>query len=276
MGKTTKIGIICSKRIESGFGLSANRLLKEKDLPMLEMEDFPVHIKEDDLARIPADYYIAIGIHSLPDEPKRFTVHPCGNWDEKWQPLHMRDDLGGDEKKLSGSSAELLKFAYCSLKRHNTLPNFKVDIEATHHGPNITKPILMLEIGSNRDAWEDKEANRIIVEVVDDIIANFKPRNKAASIVLGGEHYMTKISKLLENEDESDEFLVSHMCPSNQINSFTEEMLLEAIEKSKEPIKSVVMDLEGIGQHAKRLTKMLQEHGMPCKFLHELILSGRA
>ncbi len=260
-----KVGIIISKRAEKEFKLQVNKLLKVKGISLIEIEDFPLYLTDKDLDKYDADYFVAISIHSLSDSPRRFCVHPCGNWNEKW-PRHPID-LGGNERTLCMHLASLLKFAYNSLQKHNFLEAYEISMEATHHGPELSRPILMLELGSCLDSWQDVSANKVIVDVVEDILENFKPSSAKASLILGGDHYMHTIAPLLSKDD----FAVSHMCPSSQIHNFDANMLKQALNQTKEEVDLAIIDLAGVGQHQERLIKLLKSNNLPYKFLHEMI-----
>ncbi len=260
-----KIGVIISKRIENQFGLLANQMLKELSLQLIEIEDFPLYLKDKDLEKYDCEYFIAVAIHSLQDHPKRFCVHVCGNWNQKWPRQNF--DLGGEQETLCGHSPSLLRFIYQSLIKHNNLPEFAVNIEATHHGPDIKKPILMLEIGSNQEAWSNKQANSIVCEVIKDAINNFAPDKKPASLVLGGDHYMKELESLLHKKD----ILIGHMCPSSQIENFSEKMLLESMRKTEGGIKNAIINISGVGQHYEKITSLLKKHNIDIIHLHEIV-----
>ncbi|MBU1975376.1 MAG: D-aminoacyl-tRNA deacylase [Nanoarchaeota archaeon] len=162
--------------------------------------------------------------------------------------------------------------------RNNDLPDFSVCLEATHHGPDVSVPVLNLEIGSNQEAWEDEKAAEVIVKVVQDILANFKPNKRDASIVVGGDHYMRNIVPLMQNrlgnqEIINDKIVIGHMCPSNQVDNFTKETLAEAISKTDVLVKDVIIDLAAVGQHALRLKKIITNAGLEVKYLHKIIVS---
>ncbi|MFH1290014.1 MAG: D-aminoacyl-tRNA deacylase [Nanoarchaeota archaeon] len=263
-----KTGIIISKRIERDFGLLVNEMLRKKGIEVIEIEDFPLYLSDEDLEKYNCDYYMAIAIHSLRDYPKRFCVHVCGNWNKKWPRLNF--DLGGKEKTLCGNSPSLLKFVYQSLIKHNHTKDFVVSIEATHHGPHITKPILMLEIGSNKKAWENEEANSIVCQVVEDTLSNFVPEKRPASLILGGEHYMKELRPLLHKKD----FLIGPMCPSSQIEHFNDKLLQEALNKTEGGIKNALINIPGVGQHYERITSLLKDRNIEFVGLHDVLEIG--
>jgi D-aminoacyl-tRNA deacylase len=252
-----KIGLIISQRNELEFGLLANKMIKESNIEHIEIDDFPLYLKDEDLPE--CDAYVAVAIHSIADEPYRLCVHACGNWGEKWQKESI--NLGGEERVLSGHDPGLFRFIYNKLKEQN---NWPVSIEATHHGPTLTKPILMLEIGSNSEAWKDTAINQFVVETVKSL-KEYEPVSNEASIVIGGDHYMEKVSKLLSTQ------CLCHLCPSNQSHNFNEDMLNQAIRTCNVPIKNIIVDLSGVGQHYERIKKIVKKSGLPMVHLHELV-----
>lgn len=256
-----KIAILCSKQAKEVDGLDFQGLLDKEGIPYFEVES-QLYIEERDIENIEADYLIALGKHSLIDYPKIFSVHPVGNWNKKWprEPI----DLGGKEKTLGKVSASLLSFVFRSLRQNNHMQDYKVSVECTHHGPDISKPILFLEIGSNRDSWEDPEAQSVIIRTIKDTIENFKVENKKAFVVLGGSHYCEKIQDILEKG-----LLVSHVCPSSQVPFLSEGLIQEAINNTEETVDSVIIDIGGVGQHFERLLKILKKNGIDYRFLHE-------
>jgi D-aminoacyl-tRNA deacylase len=232
---------------------------------LIELETYPHDLTDADLLSYDFDFYLVVGIHSLNDTPRRFCVHPCGNWGEKWTKSNIT--LGGKENTLSMTSASFLNFVHKSLLKNNDLKNYAVSIEATHHGPNVSKPILMLEIGANSNAWTDEFANQVLVNVVLDVLNNFKQINSHAMFILGGDHYMNEITSVLNDSD----FFVGHMCPSSQIYNFNKSLLNSVIEKTYEKINLAIIDLAGVGQHVLRLINILDDANVEYIYLHELI-----
>ncbi len=257
-----KPAIIISKKFEDNFGLKYGSLLKKNKIPFFETDKFPQFLTDKDLKHLDADCFIVLGIHSLSDKPKRLCVHPCGNWNKRWQ-LYSKMHLGGDEKALSTSSAALLKNIYLSLLKHNNLSDYKVDIECTHHGPNLSRPIVFLEIGSSPRQWQEIKAKKVIIKV----LKNIKPKNKGrTAIVLGGKHYMKNISYLLRNTD----IQVSHMCSSSHLHSFDGSSLKEVIKKTHEKVDFAIIDIAGVGQHKDRIFRILEKNDLPYIYLHKI------
>ena len=165
------------------------------------------------------------------------------------------------------SSGNLLKFVYQSLVNHNDLDGYKVDVECTHHGPNVSKPLLFLEIGSTKEEWENCDAVEVIKKVILDINGRADTHLEKSAIVLGGDHYMTEVKYLFEKGVP-----VSHMCPSNMVHSLDQEILQEAISNSYEKVMFVI-DLAHVGQHLNRIMDLVNSLEVEYRFLHEFKLS---
>ncbi len=259
-----KAKIIVSKRIEELFNLRIKDWLIEQNIPFMEIEDLPHYLKDEDLKDEDSEFFIAVNIHSMNDYPKQFCVHPPGNWGSLW-PHPKFSNLGGEKATLSKSSAALLKEAYLSILRNNKLEQYKVNIECTHHGPNISKPLVFLEIGCSPNEWEDNNALDVIKKVILDLQNPIEDK-KNASIVIGGGHYMKNVQELLKKGNVQ----VSHMCPSSQLHALTAESIKEAVEKSYEKVESFIIDLEGVGQHKDRIVELLKEANQKYEFMHEM------
>ena len=173
-------------------------------------------------------------------------------------------NLGGKNKKLAMSSGALIKQIYLLLL-NNKLKDYSVDIECTHHGPTLNRPVVFLEIGCSPKEWNDKRAKKVIINVLKSIKSNFS--NKSV-IVLGGDHYMRNISYLLRTNLQ-----ISHMCPSNHLPNFDEILLTAGWHRRYEELDFIVIDLAAVGQHHNRLIKMLDDNNIPYKYVHELKLS---
>ena len=260
-----KFKIVFSSKVEEKFKLKVFDMIRKENIPYIQIKELPHYLTENEINKIDATHLIVVNIHSLFDHPKRFCVHPCGNWNERW-PNKIFGHLGGEEKKLAVSSGILLKSIYLSLLKNNTLPEYKVDIECTHHGPHSPKPIVFLEIGCSPEEWENEESNKIILNVLKEVISGIDLKAEKNIIALGGEHYMKHVSSLLR----TTKIIVTHMCPSNQLHTLTEEMLLEAVHKSKEPVDFFLIDLPAVGQHHERLVSMLTKNNLSYQYVYDL------
>ena len=137
------------------------------------------------------------------------------------------------------------------------LRDYKISMEATHHGPLIDKPCLFVEIGSTENEWRDSKAGFIIAKAISETIEEFKPNpyNEVA-IAIGGPHYCPNFNKI----QASSNVAISHVI-SQYVFPLTEDMVKEAIAKTDEEIDFVLLDWKGLGgeDHRKIVKEILDK-----------------
>jgi len=246
-----KFLIISSK--EDMAGVSIHNLLK-KEYPELEAvlidketifadsldRDYPIF-----------DFFIFATRHQSQQHRKTFSLHAPGNW--------LKADYGGQAGKVCNTSAFFLKYLFQVLDQEaKNKSDFEVTLEVTHHGPFIKKPCVFIEIGTTIEEWEDKEAARIICKTIKKAISNFEKevvsKNWVSSIAIGGLHYCPAFNKI----QISSEYAISHIIPQ-YVFPITEEVIKEAISKTNEPIKTVIIDWKGLKSEEKKVTMEICE-----------------
>lgn len=244
------------------------------DLPVYELKNAKIYaVKEKTVyvenlhEQIFADFFIFATTHFSKSGIPSLTVHPIGNW--------ASADLGGRPKLLVPTDAVIMKKALLFLDKINTLKDFAVAQEATHHGPYLEKPSLFIEIGSGEDQWKNQEAGRIIAECIVKIIednesptANREPQtaNLVPVVGLGGLH----IHQQFEKFRRITKYAFGHVCPQYNVANFDEEMLKQALEKSN--AKLVVYDHKSVGnaESKNRLIDLLKKSGIEFKKYSDL------
>ncbi|HUW44139.1 MAG TPA: D-aminoacyl-tRNA deacylase, partial [Bacillota bacterium] len=131
---------------------------------------------------------------------------------------------------------------------HYKIKDYKVTMEATHHGPLIGKPCIFVELGSTETEWTDRRAGFVIAKTISETIEDFKenPYNEVA-IAIGGPHYCPSFNKIQLKSNVA----ISHVIP-NYAFPLTEEMVKEAVEKTEEEIDFFLLDWKGLGNVEKR------------------------
>ncbi|MBI5065777.1 hypothetical protein HZA97_06070 [Candidatus Woesearchaeota archaeon] len=244
------------------------------DLPVYEFKNAKIYaVKEksvynEDLDKqINADFFIFATTHFSKSGIPSLTVHPIGNWGGA--------DLGGRPKLLVLTDAVMMKKALLFLDKINTLKDFAIAQEATHHGPYLEKPSLFIEIGSGEEQWKNQEAGRIIAECIVEIVkeygsqtANREPQtvNLVPVVGLGGLH----IHQQFEKFRRITNYAFGHVCPQYNVANFDEEMLKQALEKSN--AKLVVYDHKSVGnaESKNRLLDLLKKNNVEFKKYSEL------
>lgn len=169
------------------------------------------------------------GIHSL-------SVHTNGNWGNA--------DFGGSEKFLAVCPVKFIHDAYLELKEKNNI-DYEVILEATHHGPDVEVPSAWIEIGSDESSWIREDAGNIIAKTLLTVLPNFTfdlDENIPVAIGIGGLHHCPEFSKRIER----NETYISHVCPKYACTTLTEEVLVQALEKSVPKANLILLDWKGL------------------------------
>ncbi len=157
--------------------------------------------------------------HKSESGRKALTAHPVGNYGKA--------EFGGEERRLSSTSPRLMAEALRKIKRLNTLDEFSVSYEVTHHGPYLDIPAFFIEIGSKEEEWRNRRAGEIIAEVLLEL-EGFREKEGAVAIGIGGGHYAPRFTDLALERKVS----FGHMAPGYAVRNLDEEMLGQMVSKS--------------------------------------------
>ncbi len=193
-----------------------------------------------------AEVIVFASRHKSESGKKALTVHTVGNYGKA--------EYGGKDRTLSIPSPQLMSIALRMLHKNNSLPDYSVSYEVTHHGPYLETPSFFIEIGSSESEWRDEEAGRVIAKTILDIMD--KSSNEPVAIGIGGGHYAPRFTELALNYRIS----FGHMAPKYALPNLDETMLKQMVEKSgaeyvyfhkaglkKSDIKRMAEILEGMG-----------------------------
>lgn len=235
------------------FTASQNILehLKKLKLPenveIVEVEKESIHNENLD-KEVEADYFIFATRHQSEARVKSLCVHVPGNFKE--------NKVGGRVRELNWAMPSFMKSAVRFLEKNKLkdfkLKDFEVELEATHHGPYLEKPVMFIEIGSSEEEWANKKAGKLIAEAILEIVKN-KKKFKSC-IVLGGGHYNKVGKKLMLNS----EYAVGHICPKYQLENLDVELLNQMIKRSDEKVELIVLDWKGLKEKEK-IKKLLEK-----------------
>ncbi|MBU4308455.1 MAG: hypothetical protein KJ566_01520, partial [Nanoarchaeota archaeon] len=155
------------------------------------------------------DFVIFASKHESESKEKTLSLHAPGNW--------RTADYGGTSGKICRASALFQKKMFEVLNKNAEqyhLKDYKITLEATHHGPLINKPCLFIEIGSTENQWGDRKAGFVIATTIRDTLEQFKPNPYAEiAIAIGGPHYCPNFNKLQLNSN----IAIAHTIPSYAI-----------------------------------------------------------
>ena len=209
------------------------------------------------------DFIIFASKHQSEKGGKTLSIHAPGNW---------RDNkLGGEAEKICPASALFQKQLFENLNKISNeyeIKDYNITLECTHHGPLIDKPCVFIEIGATETEWNDRRAAFVVAKTISETIEKFKenPYNEIA-IGIGGPHYCPNFNKIQLNSNVA----ISHIIPQYAF-PLKEEMILEAIKKTKEEIDFVILDWKGLGgaEQRQEIIKILEDNYIQWKKTSEI------
>ncbi len=186
-------------------------------------------------------------------------LHVAGNW--------RGNDLGGDEGKVCMTSSLVLKYLFGKLNENSKKDSeiadrYKVSMEATHHGPNVSIPSCFIELGSVENEWRDEKAAKIIAETIlslnDVEMSELKAKGWKPSIAIGGGHYCLNFNQIQLSSD----YAIGHVIPDYGF-PVTEQILKEAEAKTSEQIDKVLIDWKSMkSEERQKLLEVVERVGL--------------
>lgn len=203
--------------------------------------------------KIGADLFIIPTTHRSAAGVRSFTVHSVGNWGNA--------DLGGKPRTLGVSPAALQREALFKIRELAQGLPYEVVLEATHHGPDLQKPCLFMEIGSGPEQWQDPAAGSVIAKALLDLLSSATGKIQLpyrSAFGIGGPHYVPNFLKVMERSD----IAFGHIIPKHQLQFLDAEMLQQVIAKTLPKPELAVLDWKGLGEHKQRVVQLLRDAGL--------------
>ena len=251
-----KFLIVASKLDKAGINITTQLSQFQGDSNELKfylVDKEIIYTENLDLEKINSyDFIIFASKHKSESKEKTLSVHAPGNW--------RLADFGGEKNKVCKSSALFMKHIFEKLNENavqNHMDDYKVTMEATHHGPLIEKPCLFIEIGPTETEWSNSKAGFVIAKTIHEAINNFKENQyNEIAIAIGGPHYCPSFNKIQAKSNVA----ISHVV-SQYAFPLTEEMVTEALTKTEEEIDFALLDWKGLGnvEQRKRVIEILDK-----------------
>ncbi len=179
--------------------------------------------------------FIFASRHESASKFPSLLVHPTGNWSKNVE-------FGGKPFELSLCPASKIKLAIKEIESKYEdygLSDWKIGLEATHHGPFTRKPSFFIEIGSSIEEWENRKAGELIADVIVTVVG--KNEEFDAVVGFGGPHYAPLFTKVaLETE-----FAVGHVAPK-YVFPLEKDMVEKAFTRTMEKTSLALIDRKGI------------------------------
>lgn len=235
-----------------------NILLGLTDTPLIYLSDLRLNA-----SKINPDLLIFASRHRSEAARPAFLTHSTGNWTQK-------ADYGGNPRKLSKTSAILLKCAFLNLKAQiyiKKLEDFSLDIEVSHHGPtSLDKPLIFVELGSSEQEWIIEEVGRLVAHAIlytcFDYIKSQQKEPPIIGIGFGGTHYAPQFKKLIDSKNVA----LSFICPKYFIQNLNRNMIEQMLKNTLEIVDCFIIDWKGTNSADKKhLLPLLEEFNLPIK-----------
>ncbi len=197
---------------------------------------------ESDIEQIqqlpPAEEVIVCSRHESASKIPCLTVHVPGRL---------------TEGKLAVASPLMVRSLLVSLKEQAEKEglDYRVSLEATHHGPCLDLPLTFIEIGSSENRWKDDAAGYVVAAAVVGALRRIREGLKAVGV--GGPHYAPRHTEVCLKTKVG----IGHILPS--YIDWREETLLEAIEKTKDGADLIAADWKGLNASQREIVKEVSE-----------------
>ncbi len=206
------------------------------------------------------DCLLVLSTHKSKNPGKMLTCHLPGNWSNA--------DLGGRPKTLNIAPASMLKVLLEELKREGERIGWPCSLEADHHGPTCTVPIIFVEIGNDLEQWKDAVAADAVANAIVKMIDRVEKGSEKydAFFGVGGGHYSRFTDFVLANNKA-----VGHIAPKYAIDLLEEndgEMFKQAIEKNVEKVEKVlVLKDEANAKQKEKVLALANKFGLECEMV---------
>ncbi|NVM53415.1 MAG: hypothetical protein HWN66_06890 [Candidatus Helarchaeota archaeon] len=185
------------------------------------------------------DLFIFASKHKSESEKPSLLVHAPGNWGQD-------NSYGGNPQELALTSARIIKQVLGDLTklREETQLEYDVTSEVTHHGPtNLDSPCVFIELGSNETFWQDSRGARIVAEIILKLITEPPSLSHLIyAIGFGGPHYASNFNRVQLKTN----YAVAHIAPKYVLDDITEELIIQAINKTVEKVEYAILDWKGM------------------------------
>ncbi len=220
--------------IRRKYGFSAGEqegIWKKDDIIMLATDKR--HLDYDALPRdletigVSVSTAIFLSKHSSIAKVKSLTVHATGNFGVA--------QLGGRDKELSAADPKCQSSAL-RIMASKPVEGFNITFEATHHGPFILIPSFYIEIGTEKQDWENQGA----LDTVSAAVMESSSNGSGGFVGIGGGHYSPKITAASLERGIN----VGHIISKHAQDSLSTEQIIMAAKRTH-CFSGFIMDRKG-------------------------------
>ena len=132
------------------------------------------------------------------------------------------------------------------IKALNSIPDYGVSFEVTHHGPYLETPTYFIEIGSEETHWGDMNAAAILA----DVLLDPGQTEGVNAIGVGGGHYAPRFTDIALTHRIN----IGHMVPNYQMDGMDDETIVSYFQKA-----SRASDAKCVYFHRKSMKKPAEQ-----------------
>lgn len=200
-----------------------------------------------DQLSVPEPIIIFATKHQSISKIPSFTVHSVGNW--SYDTSH-----GGQGQTLGISVPALLTKGFHLISHYAKEISYDPFIEATHHGPTLSKPCMFIEIGSTEAEWTNPEAGKQMAYAIIELCKNPLSEPREVLIGIGGLHSSPRFCSYLEKHPQA---VIGHICPKYMLEHLTSDLIEQALSKSSPPATRILVDWKGLKEHKEKIKELL-------------------
>jgi D-aminoacyl-tRNA deacylase len=128
----------------------------------------------------------------------------------------------------------------------------------------VSKPAAFVEIGSDHEQWNDRNAAEIIAKSLIEAVCSDKEYKTAAAI--GGPHYMPNFKDIMLKTDTA----IGHCCPKHALQFLDERLIHQSIERCNSQVNYLVLDWKGLSEHKSKVLRLAEKLGIDYKKTKDL------
>ncbi len=224
--------------------------------PMLIVRSDLIHLKELPPINPAPSRLVFLSRHSSASKTLSLLMHFTGNWTNN-------NEYGGQPKSLGLSDPLLGKIIFLELNNKVSELGFDgipISLEATHHGPTeLDKPLIFVEIGSDLDAWRNRELGHLWAVTIIDAIKKIDNGDLLSryevALGFGGPHYAPNFTEI----EKKTHIALSHIAPKHVVDNLDADLLSQAVERSANPPKLAILDWKGLNSNQRNKIQTLLE-----------------
>lgn len=232
--------------MEEGVWRGDGTILWTIDDLHLDHDDLDVEVEQ--ALDLTVDRTIVLSRHQSEAGVPSLTVHPIGNFGEA--------PYGGREATLVPAPTTFLVPMLRGIA-DRAPDGYDPTLEATHHGPHLETPTCFVEIGSDEQAWKDRDAADAMVDA---LLAARDVEPAGPTIVgIGGGHYQPRLTDVARTRDVR----LGHMLPDWACSGVPSLELVEMMVEATPGAEAAYLDRRSFDHaEAERVEAVVEEAGL--------------